>query len=120
MLINSATLIVLASEREAFGLSALEAAFMARPVVATRRGGLPEVVEHGATGLLIDELNANHLAEAVSWLLEHPESAASMGRAARERAHALFDWENCVDAYETLYEKIVKAHAKRPREEGHV
>lgn len=120
MLINSTTLLLLASEREAFGLSALEAAFMARPVVAPRRGGLSEVVEHGTTGLLIDELNATHLAEAVAWLLEHPESASRMGKAARKRARMVFNWENCIDAYETLYEKIVRSHGKRPSEEGHV
>lgn len=119
-LINSATLIILASEREAFGLSALEAAFMARPVVAARRGGLPEVVEHGSTGLLVDELDAPHLVEAIAWLLEHPESASRMGKAARTRARTAFNWTDCVDAYETLYEKIVKAHDKHPPKEDHV
>lgn len=119
-LINSVTLVLLASEREAFGLSALEAAFMARPVVASRRGGLPEVVEHGTTGLLIDELNAVSLAEAVAWLLEHPESASRMGRAARTRARKAFNWRDCIDAYDALYKKIAKARDKSPLEEPYV
>ena len=100
--------------------NALEAAFMARPVVAARRGGLPEVVEHGSTGLLVDELNAPHLVEAIAWLLEHPEAASRMGKAARTRARTAFNWTDCVDAYETLYEKIVKAHDKHPPKEDHV
>ncbi len=119
-LVNSATLVLLSSEQEAFGLSALEAALMARPVVAPRRGGLPEVVEHGSTGLLVDELDAVSLAEAVAWLLEHPESASRMGKAARTRARKAFNWRDCVDAYDALYEKIVKARDKSPLEEPYV
>ena len=119
-LINSATLLLLPSEQEAFGLAALEAAFMARPVVATHRGGLPEVIEHGATGLLVDKLDATHFGEAVSWLLEHPELASRMGKAARARARTVFDWEGCVDAYEALYKRLVRSHDKQLLEERHV
>lgn len=119
-LINSTTLVLLASEQEAFGLAALEAAFMARPVVAPRRGGLPEIVEHEKTGILVDRLDGGDLAEAVSWLLKHPEVTSGMGEAARARATAVFNWRDCVDAYEVLYERLVMTHGKRPSEAEHV
>ncbi len=112
-LINSTTILLLASEQEAFGLAALEAAFMARPVVAPRRGGLPEVVEHEKTGILVDRLDGGDLAEAVSWLLDNPEVTSGMGEAARARASAVFNWGDCVEAYEALYEKLATAHGKR-------
>jgi len=119
-LINSATVVLLASEQEAFGLAALEAAFMARPVVAPRRGGLSEIIEHERTGILVDRLAGGDLAKAVSRLLKHPELASGMGEAARARARTDFDWESCVDAYEALYEKLVTVHGNGLSEARHV
>ena len=55
--------------QESFGLGALEAALMARPVVATRVGGLPEVVVHGETGLLVEPNNKISLADALAFLI---------------------------------------------------
>lgn len=106
-LINRATAVLLPSEEEAFGLVALEAAVMARPVVATCRGGLPEIVGHGETGVLIERPDASALAEAVALLLETPEQASRMGQAARETARAEFDLQACVDAYDRLYRRLV-------------
>lgn len=110
-LINSATIIIMPSRwREAFGLVALQAAQMARPVVATRVGGLPEVVAHGQTGLLVENENVPALTEAIAFLLVNPEVAAEMGRAGRRRAQALFSWERHIDAYDDLYEKLILNH----------
>ena len=105
-LINTATLVVMPSRREALPLVALEAASMARPVVATRVGGLPEVVAHEQTGLLVAPEDSDALAEAIAFLLEHPETARRMGQAARRRAEEVFSWTRCVDAYETLYRRL--------------
>jgi glycogen(starch) synthase len=108
-LINTSTIVVMPSRwKEPFGLVALQAAQMARPIVATRIGGLPEVVLHQETGLLVDKENSRQLAEAITFLLEHPEVAEQMGRAARMRAKSVFDLERCVDAYDTLYKKLKK------------
>jgi glycogen synthase len=112
-LINTATLLVVPSWREGFGLVALEAAHMARPVVATRVGGLPEVVVDGRTGLLVEQGDAKALADAVITLLTHPEVAVQMGQAARNRAIACFSWDHCVDAYEKLYRKFTKDSSYR-------
>jgi len=105
-LINEATLILVPSRYEAFGLVALEAAHMARPVVASRVGGLPEVVVDGETGMLVEPDDPTALARAIVTLLRDREQADRLGRAARERASRLFSLERCVDAYESLYHMI--------------
>jgi glycogen(starch) synthase len=104
-LIARASLVVVPSRwDEPFGLVALEAAVMARPVVATRAGGLVEVVEEGTTGLLVDKEDPDALAAALLRLLEDPATADRMGVAARARARERFSWERCVTSYERLYE----------------
>jgi glycogen(starch) synthase len=105
-LLNTATIVLMPSRRESFGLVALEAGLMARPVIATRVGGLPEVVAHEETGLLVQSENSRALAEALVFLLTHPRQAAQMGRAGRRRAQDIFSWEHCVDAYDALYRKL--------------
>src|SRR5262249_42583718 len=105
-LIAQATLVVVPSRVEGFGLVALEAALMARPVVATRVGGLPEVVVHGQTGLLVEDDDNRALAVAIALLLDQPDTAKQMGRAACDRARQEFDWERHVSAYDTLYRKL--------------
>jgi glycogen(starch) synthase len=94
------------SRQEAFGLVALEAALMARPVVATRVGGLPEVVVHEETGLLVEPENPEKLADAAEYLLAHVKTATKMGLAAQARAQEIFGWQRYIDAYDTLYQQL--------------
>jgi len=105
-LIDAATLVLIPSRLEGFGLVALEAGSMARPVVATCAGGLPEVIIHETTGLLVDQENSSALARAITFLLDHPEVAVQMGQAGRRRVREQFSWERCVDAYDTVYQKL--------------
>ena len=63
----------------------MEAMLMERPVVASRTGGLVDVVEDGVTGLLTAPGEPQELAEAIVWLLKHPEEGRAMGRAGREK-----------------------------------
>jgi glycogen(starch) synthase len=105
-LVNTASLVVMPSRREAFGLVALDAAVMARPIVATRVGGLVEVVEHQHTGLLVENEEAEALAQAIAFLLNHPQVAIRLGQAARQRAQERFSWQQYVTAYERLYKKL--------------
>jgi glycogen(starch) synthase len=102
-LLNSATVVVLPSRREGLPLAAVQAALMARPLVAARVGGLPEVVVDGETGLLVDPDDAPGLAAAIARLLARPADAARLGGAARARAGDVLGWKRCVDAYEALY-----------------
>jgi len=112
-LINGAAVVVIPSRHESFSLVALQAALMARPVVATRVGGLPEVVVDGQTGLLVEPGNSDALAEAIASLLDHPQRAAQMGQAGRERAEEVFAWERYVDAYDALYQRLITASAQK-------
>ena len=118
VLINTASLVIVPSRwDEPFGLVALEAALMARPVVAARVGGLAEAVEHGTTGLLVEREDPVALAEGIMHLLADPARADRMGLAARERARGRFAWDRCVDEYERLYE--LSLHAPSPRGGSH-
>ncbi len=109
-LINGASLVVVPSRwREAFGLVALQASQMARPVVATEVGGLPEVVANGQTGLIVAKENPTELAKAVLHLADSPEQSAKMGIAGRERAKEMFNWDKHIDEYEQLYQRLLRS-----------
>ena len=115
-LMNRATLVVMPSRwEEAFGLVALEAALMARPVVATRVGGLPEVVAHEQTGLVVEKDDHQALAGAIAFLLEHAEVAVKMGKSACLRAQDLFSLKRHVDAYHDLYGQLIQRGASQAK-----
>jgi glycogen(starch) synthase len=107
-LINKATIVLIPSRLEGFGLVALEAALMARPVVATRVGGLSEVVLHQKTGILIEQEDQTGLAKAILFVLSQPQLAIAFGKAARRRAQEVFSFERYVDAYDDLYQRITR------------
>ncbi len=102
------------SESESFGLSILEAMFFGCPSVARRVGGVPEVIEHGSTGLLVDEADAEALARAVERLLADPVRRREMGRAAQQSARKRFSAEAIVPRYEALY-RLAKVHRLHAR-----
>jgi glycogen synthase len=106
-LINTATVVIMPSRNEGLGSVALEAALMARPIVALRDGGLPEIVLHRKTGLLVDDGDHKALAEAIQLLLDHPETAAAFGEAARWRIEEVFSFDRYVDAYDAIYRKLI-------------
>jgi len=95
---------------------ALQAALMARPVVGTRVGGLPEVVAHEQTGLLVESDNSAQLRDATTFLLARPDIATRMGQAARRRMQTEFSWERHVHAYDSLYRKMIVAGSRLQRE----
>lgn len=83
-------LLVLPSRREGFGLVLVEAMAAGRPVVASRAGGIPEVVEDGVTGLLVPTEDVQALAEALHRMAASPGERARMGRQARHVAGGRF------------------------------
>jgi L-malate glycosyltransferase len=101
-LVALSALVVLPSLAESFGFAALEAMSLGRAVVASRAGGLPEVVADGETGLLADVGDAASLAAAMRALLRDPGRAAAMGEAGRRRA-SMFTGERMVCGYEAVY-----------------
>jgi glycosyltransferase involved in cell wall biosynthesis len=107
-LLDAASLVLMPSHVEAFGLVALEAALMQRPVVASRVGGLLEVVADGLTGVLVPRGDAGAMAEAAIALLGDEARCRRLGLAARARAQALFTYERYLDGYEEQYRLLVR------------
>lgn len=92
---------------EPFGLVALQAAQARRPVVASARGGLVEIVVSGETGILIDDTAPETWATEVRKLIVAPDIAANMGIAAAERARTAFSFSDFVDAHMAVYRRVV-------------
>lgn len=91
---------------ELLGLVVLEAMMSGTPVIASAIGGLPEIVQHGVTGFLVEPGNVAELRERLSEILSDSHLTARMGQAAREVAMECFTWEacaaRCVEAYREL------------------
>ncbi len=98
---------VMPSQSEGLGVAALEAMAMAKPLVVSDAGGLPETVVSGETGLVTRAGNAKELAEAVISLLRDPELAKRMGATGRERALAMFDRPRVVERVLAVYEEVL-------------
>ncbi|HWW00756.1 MAG TPA: N-acetyl-alpha-D-glucosaminyl L-malate synthase BshA [Candidatus Acidoferrum sp.] len=94
------------SETESFCLSVLEGMCFGCPSVATRVGGIPEVVEDKVSGLLVAPGDARAVAAAVESLIRDPARRAALGRAARKRAGKLFSADAIVPRYEELYRRV--------------
>jgi glycogen(starch) synthase len=109
-LLNASTIVLMPSRLpEGFGLVALEAALMARPVIAARAGALQEVVVDGRTGLLVDAEDHAALARAIERLLANPQEAIDLGACAQRRAREHYTWARHVEAFDALY----RARARR-------
>lgn len=103
--LRAADLYLLPSQTESFGLSALEAMATGVPVVGTRVGGLPEVVEHGVSGFLGEVGDVEGLARGALELLCDGDRWRAASAAARERA-AVYDIRIVVPRYEELYAAV--------------
>jgi glycosyltransferase involved in cell wall biosynthesis len=111
--LDHAHVVVVPSFGEGFGMVALEAMERGRPVIASRVGGLPEIVDDGRTGLLVPAADADALAGAIRELVSDPERAEAFGRAARARAAEQFSQERCTDRIEELYRSALAAAGDR-------
>jgi glycosyltransferase involved in cell wall biosynthesis len=88
--------------------AALEAMAAGRAVIGRRVGALPETVVHGVTGLLVDDDQPESVAAALRAVIAEPERAASMGRAGRERARALYSADAHAARVEAIYESALR------------
>jgi L-malate glycosyltransferase len=104
--LQAADLGLFTSDSESFCLSILEAMCFGCPSVATRVGGIPEVVEDGVSGLLVPPGDAAQLARAVESLFNDPSRRTAMGEAARSRARERFSADVIVPRYEALYRRV--------------
>ncbi len=108
---DSTAVVVPSRMQEAFGLTALEAALTARPVVATAAGGLKEVVADGKTGFLVPIDDSDELADRLQAVLEDRDLAEELGAAARAAALRRFSIESNAQSYDTLYRRLASAEA---------
>ena len=104
--------VVLASWSEGLPIALIEAMAMAKPVVATCVGGIPEVVEDGKTGVLVPPGDVNALAEALQTLLSDPVSRQQMGQAGRQRVVERFGLAQSVAAIHQVYKELLDRREK--------
>lgn len=107
--LSVADVLLLPSEQESFGLAALEAMACEVPVVASRVGGVPEVVTDGETGCLAEVGDVEKMAEDAARLLSDDASRRAMGRRARESALARYSTDIIIPQYLDFYERVLAA-----------
>jgi len=106
-LINQHSVVIMPSRwQEPFGLVALQTAQMGRPILASRVGGIPEIVRDGETGRLYENENLPELQEGLRYFLQNPEQGKKMGEQAFKHAQAQFGFEAFLDRYEKIYTQI--------------
>ena len=108
-LVSRLTLLVHASKTgEPFGQVVVEAMMAGRPVIATDGGGIPEIVRHQETGLLVPMNDELAMAQAILELLDAPHTAVAMGRAGRARALDRFTISRTVGKIDGLYQEVLR------------
>lgn len=100
--LKHAKVFCLPSRSEPFGIAILEAGAYRRPVVASRVGGIPEIIIDGETGLLIEPEDPRALAAALHRVLNDPEFGRELGEALYRRVIDAFSWKRAYDEYRAL------------------
>lgn len=103
--------LVVPSAEEGLGLVAVEAQLCETPVVAFDSGGLPDVIQHERTGILVGERSASALAAAIRSVIDRDDCGATLGAAGRLHALATFAPESVARRYADIYRSVVDAHA---------
>ncbi len=103
-----ADLMLLPSELESFGLAALEAMACEVPAIATRVGGIPEVIEHGRSGFLADVGDVETMARYAIELLNDPSRHTTMAQTARFEAQSRFCSSKIIPQYEQFYREVME------------
>lgn len=117
-LLKSADLVVLSSEHEAFPLSLLEAMAAERPIVATNVGSVPEMIEDGVNGYIVEVGAVDEFAIAMLRVLESPERGRALGQAGRRIVEDRFRIEDTVSRYESIFQEWVETGPSRFGEDG--
>ncbi len=107
-----ADIFLLPSELESFGLAALEAEACEVPVIATRIGGIPEVVTDGETGFLSDIADTEKMSDDVMKLLNDEEMRENFGKKARELAVSRYGSDLIIPQYINFYEKVLQSKSQ--------
>jgi glycosyltransferase involved in cell wall biosynthesis len=105
--IASASVLVNPSLSEAFGMSLVEALAVGTPVIATRVGGMPDILEATGGGILVEKENPRVLADALVALLSDPDRAAEIGCRGAARIQDLYGWDRIADATHAVYREAL-------------
>jgi N-acetyl-alpha-D-glucosaminyl L-malate synthase BshA len=108
-LLSISDVFLLPSAQESFGLAALEAMACGVPVVASRVGGLPEVIDHGLTGYLHPPEALDEMADSAVGLLTDEARRKTMGKEATSRVHEKYCEERILPMYEECYRRLIEA-----------
>lgn len=111
-LINALDIFVLPSLEEAFGLAAVEAMALKKPVVASNVGGIPEIVVSGETGILVEPSSIN-FKKALQSLIREPALGQRMGEQGQMRFQTLFTRESMINKTVALYDSLVKRRSSQ-------
>ncbi|MBA4494487.1 N-acetyl-alpha-D-glucosaminyl L-malate synthase BshA [Paenactinomyces guangxiensis] len=107
-LISLADLLLLPSEKESFGLVALEAMACGVPAISSNAGGLPEVIEHGRTGFLSEAGDVEGMAQYAICLLQDDSLYQAFAQAGIERVKTTFSGEQIAAQYEAVYDRVIR------------
>lgn len=94
------------SRKESFGVAAVEAMAMKKPVVASDADGFKEVIEDGKTGLIISRKEINKAKDALKRLVLDEKMRTKMGNNGRQRVEQLYSWNDNVEKMLNLYERV--------------
>lgn len=99
---------VLPSLKEAISISGLESMACGTPVIGTNVGGIPELIDHGTNGLLVEPKDPEAIGNAVNHLSNSPDLLTNMGEKAREKIVADYSWKAITQKTENLYERVLQ------------
>ncbi len=104
--LTTARLAVLPSREENFSLAVLSAMAVGAPVISTRIGGTPEIIDHERTGLLVEPGSPRHLADGMGRLLRDHTMARGLAEAGRKHVRTHLTWDVAAEAFEAVYQSI--------------
>lgn len=105
--LSMADVLLLPSEKESFGLAALEAMACGKPVISSNAGGLPEVIQDGVTGFILPIGDNQGMAEKGILLATNKDLYKSFSEQSIKRAHEVFSHDKIAEQYEEIYERVV-------------
>jgi glycosyltransferase involved in cell wall biosynthesis len=103
---DACDLFVMPSRYDSFGIVYLEAWRCGKPVIGARVGAIPEVIDEGKDGLLVEFGNVDQLASSILYLLDHPALSRELGERGREKVISELNWEKNLPLIEKVYEQI--------------
>jgi glycosyltransferase involved in cell wall biosynthesis len=112
-LYSQCTIFVAPSIYESFGIIFLEAMNEKKPVIGTNVGGIPEIINDGETGLLVEPGDSINLATKINDLLSHPEKSKLMGEKGKDRLKNYFSADAFAEKTISIYQKILSEKSKQ-------